>query len=289
MKEERIGTPRRNLVLETAGSIRVLVGDKYYTLDFQDKKATKKDGSPAESNFVVTSTIDDYLNGTAPYPGDGKVIFALYSGIYYTNGGSYYVMSSGNQNSQDTIDNTITFLGSPAFKVNSVQLINNLNADLLDGYHASDFAKKDDLNQSFEKIETIDGKFTYKDGVLTIPSLNCENINSDVITFNKLNGPITLGIDVDFSYSDEFIKGKKYNNISLNYDINLLSILLDIYYKYSLEESILELVSKLFTLINTDLTFAQLFNLAKEYDEDDLLEELVDSEIYVAPILSSDE
>lgn len=41
-KEEIIGSPRRNLVFETSGVIRVKVGDKYYKLIMIKKQLMMK-------------------------------------------------------------------------------------------------------------------------------------------------------------------------------------------------------------------------------------------------------
>ena len=51
-KEERIGNPYKNLVFRTSGNIRVLVGDKYYTLKYDTENADDKSSNAAESNFL---------------------------------------------------------------------------------------------------------------------------------------------------------------------------------------------------------------------------------------------
>ena len=50
-KEEIIGSPRRNLVFETSGVIRVKVGDKYYKLNYD--KETTDDEEKVESYIDI--------------------------------------------------------------------------------------------------------------------------------------------------------------------------------------------------------------------------------------------
>lgn len=48
-KEEIIGSPRRNLVFETSGVIRVKVGDKYYKLNYDKETTDDEDEESIES------------------------------------------------------------------------------------------------------------------------------------------------------------------------------------------------------------------------------------------------
>ena len=41
-REEIVGSSSRNLVFKTAGSIRVLVGDKYYDFNFSSNGSSNK-------------------------------------------------------------------------------------------------------------------------------------------------------------------------------------------------------------------------------------------------------
>ena len=86
IRDELIGNSRRNLVLKTAGIIRVLVGDKYYNIDFRSEKEEQEDkDEEITSNFIIANNINGYKNGIIDYPGDGKIIFTLDGEIYYTN------------------------------------------------------------------------------------------------------------------------------------------------------------------------------------------------------------
>ena len=75
-KEERIGNPNRNLVLRTSGSIKVLVGDKYYSLKYSNSEEEEDTETKTENEFIISQDpIDFYLTGQLAYPGDNKVIF----------------------------------------------------------------------------------------------------------------------------------------------------------------------------------------------------------------------
>lgn len=283
MKEERIGTPRRNLIIETAGIIRILVGDKYYDLDFKNSTPTNKDGSKVDSNFIVTYNIESYLTGEANYPGDGKIIFAIYSGIYYTDGGLYYPMtiqeSSKNNGEPSTFDSTVRFNGTPVFSVTNDLVINNLNADLLDGYHASEFAKKSDINLTLNEIHTNDGEFNYANGKLDVPNISADKISADILKFEKLDGAIVLGVNTNLTYYGEFFNDK----LGIYHGINLLKELYDLYIdaEFITEKTFLELASELFEPVNNDWDFT--LPVYEEYDEDDLLSEIFESELYFKP------
>ena len=166
-KEERIGNARRDLVLETANSVRVLRGDKYYTIDFEKGEIKDKSGNTVSSNFIVTDSIINYQNGQIDYPGENKIIFAKYSGIFYTENQNYIPLtlsSSSDTPSQEdqTFTNTVSFEGFPAFKTSDRSLIINLNAQYLDGHPASDFVLKTEYdepneNNSLEETYSIQG------------------------------------------------------------------------------------------------------------------------------------
>ena len=86
-----IGHSKQNLVLKTAGSIRVWVGDKYYDLNFREDESKLSDNEENnninqsfEDNILIINTINGY-----EYPGDNKVIMTLDGDMYYTSKGSY--------------------------------------------------------------------------------------------------------------------------------------------------------------------------------------------------------
>lgn len=171
-RDEIIGNSRRNLVIKTAGIIRVLVGDKYYDINFKDSaKESDEDGNiiggtSPEEFFIVVDSISDFDDGGREYPGDGKVIFTLDGRIYYTTNNEYIEYGSKENVDiyNDTFNTPIELFGTPPMFVHSMSIVNNLNADLLDGYNASDFVLKEDLNKNsgvnkFEYIN-IDSAYT---------------------------------------------------------------------------------------------------------------------------------
>ena len=82
-KDEVIGNSRRNLVLKTAGIIRVLVGDKYYNINFRSSEEEQEDkDEEITSSFIIANNIRDYEDGTLEYPGEKRIIFTLDGGIY---------------------------------------------------------------------------------------------------------------------------------------------------------------------------------------------------------------
>ena len=73
-KEEIIGSPRRNLVFETSGVIRVKVGDKYYKLNYDKETTDDEDEESIESKIIIVDDILLYETGQYEYPGDRKII-----------------------------------------------------------------------------------------------------------------------------------------------------------------------------------------------------------------------
>jgi hypothetical protein len=138
-KEEVIGSPRRNLVFETSGVIRVKVGDKYYKLNYDKETTNEEDEESIESKIIIVDDILLYETGQYEYPGDRKIIFALNGGIYYTLDNGYFSFNESQDSDilleRDTIfDNTVIFNGNPPFKLNSSEVINNLNAQFINGH-----------------------------------------------------------------------------------------------------------------------------------------------------------
>ena len=61
-KEEIIGSPRRNLVFETSGVIRVKVGDKYYKLNYDKETTDDEDEESIESKIIYYYMRQDSMN-----------------------------------------------------------------------------------------------------------------------------------------------------------------------------------------------------------------------------------
>ena len=72
-KEELIGSKNRDLVLRTAGRVSILIGDKYYPLNFSgESTSSSEDDNTNDSNSVNSvisaESIDGYLNNDIQYP-----------------------------------------------------------------------------------------------------------------------------------------------------------------------------------------------------------------------------
>lgn len=215
-RDELIGNSRRNLVLKTSGSIKVLVGDKYYDLNFRNEDKEEKDNNEENTNeeskneevvgnFIIVNSIGDYENGSLDYPGDGKIIFTLDGQIYYTRNYTYIMYNAsyssftttGVSNSSQDFENTVNFNGKPPLTVKNNSLIQNLNAQYLNGKRDVDFLLNTP-NQSFNNITfnnmySIDGGIKYEDGKLVFNKPENEYIyntikigNSDIISIKEL-------------------------------------------------------------------------------------------------------
>lgn len=171
-REEVIGNGRKPIVLNTSGPIKVKVNDKYYVLKYEEEDnegyvdTNKSKSKPAANNIIIAKSILNYLDGSADYPGDGKVIIAFDNGIYFTENGTYVQMLEGansesshateDQSELDkyTFDRTVLFRGTPPFILNNNLLINNLNAQYLNGYTAEELMNgSSSSNKNDEEFE----------------------------------------------------------------------------------------------------------------------------------------
>lgn len=229
-KEEVIGSPRRNLVFETSGVIRVKVGDKYYKLNYDKEITNDKDEESIESKIIIVDDILLYETGQYEYPGDGKIIFALNGGIYYTLDNGYFNFNDSQDSDtlleKSTIfDNTVIFNGNPPFKLNSSDVINNLNAQFIEGHNWNDIQSLlSNKNTSFNILETTDGKFRAEDGKVTCNTIVCDNANIKNLSFDNLSGNITLDGNINVIDSELYINGALYD-----LGINILQLLYKLY------------------------------------------------------------
>lgn len=162
-----IGVEGKNLVLKTLGRVYIKVKDRKYELVFRPEDLQKmieqygngntESTSSSNITFVDNSTDVDTLE----YPGDDMLIISRDGYIYYTQNNNITQLPLKFSGESLTVDNLtvsgqITFTGNQIpFLINNQQLITNLNADLLDGFHATDLAVK-------SKDEIINGNWTFK-------------------------------------------------------------------------------------------------------------------------------
>lgn len=255
-KEERIGNPYKNLVFRTSGNIRVLVGDKYYTLKYDTENADDKSSNTAESNFIIAEEgMGPYLSGELEYPGDSKIIFAPGDNIYYTDNEMYLPFDKEEDtegpsvSTTNTFNDTVIFNGNPAFVINGDNTrINNLNAEYLDGYFASDFIKKTDKLE-FESIGTSDENFKVEDGNIIARSISVTNGNIENLSFQNLIGNIQIGSSVKVINFSEFLNSKL-----ISYNVDIFTIIHNLFNQSEIitEDDFYTLASNLFEIINSN-------------------------------------
>lgn len=247
VRDEVIGNSKRGLVLKTAGSIRVLVGDKYYNLDFrnEESKEDEDDNDSVESNFIISDSIDDYISGKLSYPGDNKIIFTFNGSIYYTKNNSYkkYVVNSGCDNNViKEYNDTVNFNAYIPFSVNSDRLITNLNAEYLDGKRVSDFIQNNNninlKSVTFNNIKSSDGKFSYDNGILKMPNTSYiyKELTEDYILDSNSNYVIKSN-GFKTSIPNNYKNGDVINIYTLDdskveFNNNLIELASTIYYKF---------------------------------------------------------
>ena len=162
-----IGVEGKNLVLKTLSRIYVKVKDRKYELPFRPedfRDLIKQYSGNSKSNedtasIILLNSANDINN--LEYPGDGVLILTRDGLFYYTESGEYTPITVQLiQNDLDfenlTLSGQLIFTGNgTALVIPNTNLIQNLNADLLDGYHANQFAIK-------TANETISGQWKFE-------------------------------------------------------------------------------------------------------------------------------
>ena len=287
--EHVIGNSKRNLVLKTAGAIKVLVGDKYYSLNFSEEDSSSKNDDDVVDNdediveeeisssdeLIIIDNIDGYA-----YPGDGKVIMTLDGKMYYTSNNSYNEYLN-NIEIPNTFHNTINFNNSQPFKVINNSLITNLNANYLNGYSANDFILDSRTlkfnNVIVDSIESSDGVFKYKDGIWSLK----EFIPDTHFLNNKVY--IGKGINIKKFKELEYSKGLPYENTLLNDLLKVVDVMDETPYYY------------VTNLLNTDIDLSYIETLSKseQINEligmDDVLFSVKESDLWNTEVLAYDE
>lgn len=190
-----IGVEGKNLVLKTLGRVYVKVKDRKYELKFrpEDLQTNNSDENitSSDTSILILDNISDMENGT--FPGNDIFIILKEGGFYITENNSYTKVPLSIDASELSLErlyisDNIIFNGSgPFFSIPNSVLVTNLNADLLDGRHSTDFSIK-------SQNETITGQWTFNKDV-TINNEICSGVitdkNQNRIIINFLNGSIT--------------------------------------------------------------------------------------------------
>lgn len=222
-KEELIGSKNRDLVLRTAGRISVLIGDKYYPLNFDEgSTSSSKDDNTNDSNsvnsIVSAESIDGYLNNDIQYPGDNKMIVLSNGDIYTTLNGEYKKLFSPTSAQEiNSFNKVISFLANPGFRMQYQTLIANLNANFLNGKRDVDFVQNSNniklRNLVVDSISSSDGKFYYKNGVFSMGNTEDTQTNKEYISDKISIGP---GITITKIEELESFKYIPYDNTVVN-------------------------------------------------------------------------
>lgn len=177
-----IGVEGKNLVLKTLGRVYIKVKDRKYELAFrpediidQIKQYIGDSTSESTENSGILIVEDSAAIDTIEYPGDGIFAITKDGQLYYTENNGFTQINVQFTGSEMTLDNLfisgqIIFTGNGIpLVIPNTNLISNLNADLLDGYHASSFGVKG-------QNETINGNWKF----------------SNTLTFNNAFGQSRL-------------------------------------------------------------------------------------------------
>lgn len=163
--DEYIGNSRRNLVLKTAGSIRVLVGDRYYDLDFRNENSNndKSDDTRSSGDFIEAKEVNAYINDIPLRTNDISA---------YDNNKPLTKSLEGSNDIK--LPYSITTDGTVI--ANSTRMVSNLNAQFLNGKSESDFVKNNRIQKFnkiiFDSISSSDGNFYYKNGKFSLRAKN---------------------------------------------------------------------------------------------------------------------
>lgn len=149
-----IGVEGKNLVLKTLGRVYVKVKDRKYELVFRPEDLQKMvegyagDASKSTGSSTIIFADSSLDIDSLEYPGDNVLVITKDGHIYFTENNGYTEIPIKFSGDELTLENLnvsgqIIFTGNniPLVIPNS-NLIQNLNADLLDGYQATDFAIK---------------------------------------------------------------------------------------------------------------------------------------------------
>lgn len=109
-----LGSPSKDLVLNTLGKVYVRTGDRYYELDFRNSPVQSDtdvntdsaiESNISESDVVITKSISDL-----EYPGDNKFVISLDGKFYITTKGRYKNVTPSNSLPESVNNLTITSL-----------------------------------------------------------------------------------------------------------------------------------------------------------------------------------
>lgn len=161
-----IGVEGKNLVLKTLGRVYVKVKDRKYELIFRPEDLQKMvEGYAGSSEDSVDSSAVMFADSSLDidnleYPGDNVLIITKDGHLYFSENNGYTEIPIKFSEDELALEN-LNISGQIIFTGNNIplvipnsNLIQNLNADLLDGYQSTEFAIK-------SQVETITGNWTF--------------------------------------------------------------------------------------------------------------------------------
>lgn len=171
-----IGVEGKNLVLKTLGRVYVKVKDRKYELVFRPEDLQKMvegyagDASESTGSSTIVFADSSLDIDSLEYPGDNVLIISKDGHIYFTENNGYTEIPIKFSGDELTLEN-LNISGQIIFTGNNIplvipnsNLIQNLNADLLDGYQATDFAIKSQ-NQEISGSWKYTGQQTFNTAV----------------------------------------------------------------------------------------------------------------------------
>lgn len=171
-----IGVEGKNLVLKTLGRVYVKVKDRKYELVFRPEDLQKMvEGYAGGSEDSVGSSAVMFADSSLDidnleYPGDNVLVITKDGHLYFTENNGYTEIPIKFSEDELTLEN-LNISGQIIFTGNNIplvipnsNLIQNLNADLLDGYQATDFAIKSQ-NQEISGSWKYTGQQTFNTAI----------------------------------------------------------------------------------------------------------------------------
>ena len=171
-----IGVEGKNLVLKTLGRVYVKVKDRKYELVFRPEDLQKMvegyagDASESTGSSTIIFADSSLDIDSLEYPGDNVLVISKDGHIYFTENNGYTEIPIKFSEDELTLEN-LNISGQIIFTGNNIplvipnsNLIQNLNADLLDGYQATDFAIKSQ-NQEISGSWKYTGQQTFNTAV----------------------------------------------------------------------------------------------------------------------------
>lgn len=214
-----IGVEGKNLVLKTLGRVYVKVKDRKYELVFRPEDLQKmvegyageSSGSTGSSTIIFTDTSSDI--DSLEYPGDSVLVITKDGHLYFSENNGYTEIPIKFSGDELTLKN-LNISGQIIFTGNNVplvipnsNLIQNLNADLLDGYQATNFAIK-------SSQETITGNWTFSG----------QQEFNNIVGSKSLTDPTKRRIFIDFTTGNISCNSLSANQISVPEKTSTFSI-----------------------------------------------------------------